>query len=69
MVGLLLKAILPYATALRTAEAGGEVSLRCCKGLRAKTLSQRLTCWQPFRRWLLTTGHLPFPDTPQLFLE
>ena len=50
VVGLLLEANLPYATALRSTGAEGEASLRCCRGLRAKTLEQRLSYWNPFRR-------------------
>ena len=44
-------------------------SLRCCRGLRAHTLAQRISCWSPFRRWLLATSRGPWPLDTAVVLE
>ena len=49
LAGLLLKANLPFARNLGGAPLDG-ASLRCCRGLRSRTLAQRVSCWRPFRR-------------------
>ena len=50
LAGLLLEANLPLAGNLGSSSLNG-ASLRCCRGLRARTLAQRVSCWRPFRRW------------------
>ena len=56
VVGLLVEANLPYAKTLASTAPDSSVALRCCRGLRAKTLEQRVSCWRPLRRWLLATA-------------
>ena len=70
VVALLLEADLPYANSCK-AHPGDELTLlRCCRGLRAKTLSQRVSCWKPFRRHLLQSGlQPPFPQRPEPLLD
>ena len=59
VAGLLVEAGLPFASSL-TGRALEETSvLRCCRGLRAQTLAQRVSCWRPFRRYLLQAGLKP----------
>ena len=60
LAGLLLEANPPFARALRGASLDG-ASLRGCRCLRARTLAQRISCWMPFRRWLLATTRSPWP--------
>ena len=69
MAGLLLEAKLPFSASLGPRALEGEAPLRCCRGLRAKTLAQRVACWRPFRRWLLANDHGPWPTTAALVLE
>ena len=66
---LLLEANLPAAHALRTSRGDDSALLRCCRGLSAKTLAQRLACWAPLRRWLLTQGLGPWPASAQPLLD
>ena len=65
VLGLLLEAgdSLPFAESVKKARGGitGASVLRCCRGLRANTLKQRVSDWRPFRRWLVAEGHAPFP--------
>jgi hypothetical protein len=68
LAGLLLEANLPFARALGGTSLDG-ASLRCCRGLRARTLAQRVSCWRPFRRWLLTTTGAPWPLTTSVVLD
>ena len=49
--------------------ADSESVMRCCRGLRANTLKQRVSVWRPFRRWLLAEGHTAFPTDPQQVLD
>ena len=42
--------------------------LRCCRGMRSKTLEQRVACWRPFRRYLLLQGLGPWPRKPEHLL-
>ena len=37
--------------------------------LAARTLEQRISCWRPFRRWLLATHGLVWPLGPEPLLE
>ena len=67
VAGLLVEADLPFARTLGAKE-GSLLTQRCCRGLRAKTLEQRVVCWRPLRRWLLATGGPCFPTTPEHFL-
>ena len=73
VLGLLLEAgdILPFAESVKKARGGvtGASVLRCCRGLRANTLKQRVSDWRPFRRWLVADGHAPFPLEAQQVLE
>ena len=73
VLGILMEAgdILPYAASVLKAKDGveGHTALRCCRGLRANTLKQRVTDWHPLRRWLLATGHGPFPTEAQQLLD
>ena len=67
LAGLLAEAGLPFA---RSLEGRGEADdLRCCRGLRAGTLEQRISCWRPFRRWLVTQGFGPWPRGTQDVLD
>ena len=59
LAGLLLETNLPFARNLGSSSLDG-ASLRCCRGLRARTLAQRVSCWRPFRRWLLATTRSPW---------
>ena len=68
VAGLLVEAGLPFARTLGTTAPGSTLALRCCKGLRAKTLKQRVSCWRPLRRWLLQVGRPPFPAEASDFL-
>ena len=68
LAGLLLEASLPFARNLGGAPLDG-ASLRCCRGLRARTLAQRVSCWRPFRRWLLTTTGAPWPQSTAALLD
>ena len=43
--------------------------LRCCRGLRSKTQEQRVACWRPFRRYLLSQGLGPWPTAPEHLLD
>ena len=61
VAGLLVEGGLPFAHTLGQSAPDSTVALRCCRGLRAKTLEQMVSCWRPFRRWLLATGRPPFP--------
>ena len=63
----LLEADLPFSKTLGARE-DSLLTQRCCRGLRARTLEQRVTCWRPLRRWLLATGGPPFPTCPEHFL-
>ena len=56
VLGLLLEAKLPFIASFQTAPRDEASLLRCCRGLRAKTLAQRVACWRPFRRYLLGQG-------------
>ena len=73
VLGLLLEARdnLPFAESVRNARGGidGASVLRCCRGMRANTLKQRVTDWRPFRRWLIANGDGPFPTLPQQALD
>ena len=44
VAALLLEANLPYAESCRNGTASELTLLRCCRGLRAKTLTQRVAC-------------------------
>ena len=68
LAGLLLEAGLPFARNLRGSPLDG-AALRCCRGLRARTLAQRVSCWRPFRRWLLTTTGAPWPRSTADLLD
>ena len=68
VAGLLAEAQLPFAKTLGDAAPDSAVALRCCRGLRAHTLKQRVSCWRPLRRWLLHSGYPPFPTVAQHFL-
>jgi len=68
LAGLLLEANLPFARALAGSSLDG-ASLRCCRGLRARTLAQRVSCWRPFRRWLLTTTGASWPQDTSVVLD
>ena len=69
MAALLVEAGLPFARSLGAQALEQEAPLRCCRGLRAKTLAQRLSCWRPFRRWLAFRGYGPFPTSEAMVLE
>ena len=73
VLGLLLEAgdSLPFAESVKKARGGitGASVLRCCRGLRANTLKQRVSDWRPFRRWLVADGQAPFPLEAQQVLE
>ena len=71
VLGLLLEANLPFtATALETRSGvTGPAALRCCRGQRPNSLKQRVSCWRPFRRWLLAEGLPPFPETAAQTLD
>ena len=62
VAGLPVEANLPFAKSLGSAAPSSAVAQRCRKGLRAKTLKQRVSCWQPLRRWLLSVQDST-PDT------
>ena len=57
VAGLLAEAGLPFAKTLGTTAPSSSLALRCCKGLRAKTLKQRVSCWRPSA--LAPPGGLP----------
>ena len=69
VMGLRLEARLPFAKMLENSGADESGAMRCCVGLRAKTLRQRLACWRPVRRWLLDEGLLPFPQEVEPLLR
>ena len=62
VMGLLLEAGLPFAKTLENTGTNETGAMRCCVGLRPKTLRQRLACWRPVRRWLLGEGLPAFPS-------
>ena len=69
VVGLLVEAHLPYASSLARSSGFEDTTLlRCCRGLRAKTLAQRVSCWRPFRRYL-SQGYPAFPSSADQVLE
>ena len=69
VAGILVEANLPFAASLSRAAAVDETTfLRCCRGMRSKTLEQRVACWRPFRRYLLTQGLGPWPREPEHLL-
>ena len=69
VAGILVEANLPFATSLSKAAAVDDTTvLRCCRGMRSKTLEQRVACWRPFRRYLLTQGLGPWPREPEHLL-
>ena len=59
VLAILAEADLPFART--TGGSGSTVDLRCCLGLRARTLAKRVRDWRPFRRYLLAQGHGAFP--------
>ena len=69
VAGLLAEARLPFALSLGPGALEGDTPLKCCRGLRAKTLAQRVACWRPFRRWLLANDHGPFPACAEQVLD
>ena len=69
VVGLLVEADLPFARELGPRALAGDLPLRCCRGLRSKTLAQRVSCWRPFRRWLVASGYPPFPSSHETVLQ
>mgnify|MGYP003333697518 CR=1 FL=1 len=70
VAGLLLEAGLPYATSLADAASADDTTiLRCCRGLRSKTLEQRVACWRPLRRYLLAHGEGPWPTSAEQLLD
>ena len=68
VLGLLLEARLPFATSVQAAPKDEASLLRCCRGLRSKTLAQRVSCWRPFRRYLVGQGLAPWPTHPDHLL-
>ena len=69
VAALLVEANLPFARALGAQALEQEAPLRCCRGLRADTLAQRLACCRPFSRWLTLRGYGPFPTSEEMVLE
>ena len=67
LAGLLLEAKLPFASAAGAAAEDGH--LRCCRGVRASTIQQRISCWRPFRRWLTLQSRSPWPAMAQDLLD
>ena len=55
LAGILTETKLPYA-ATAAAKSTEPEHHRCCRGLAARTLEQRISCWRPFRRWLLDSS-------------
>ena len=69
VAGLLVEADLPFAASLKHKAPEDVTILRCCRGLRSSTLAQRLSTWRPFRRFLLHSGHGPWPNNEQVVLD
>ena len=66
LAGLLLEAGLPFSPSLTGSLEGA--SLRCCRGKRASTLSQHISCRRPFRRRLFHSGLVPWPKNTEAVL-
>ena len=68
LAGLLAEAKLPYA-ATAAAQSTEPDQHRCCRGLAARTLEQRISCWRPFHQWLQTTSGVVWPQGSSLSLS
>ena len=69
VAGILVEADVPFASSLKHRAPEDITVLRCCRGLRSSTLSQRLNHWRPFRHYLLHTGQGPWPQCSQVVLD
>ena len=67
LAGLLLEAKLPFSYSPGASSEEG--FLRCCRGVRANTIQQRVSCWRPFRRWLLSLSKRSWPNEAQDLLD
>ena len=65
LVEICVAAGLPFARTLDGKMLDEQAVLRCCRGLRAKTLHQYLTYWRPFGRWIASEYGLRFPQTQE----
>ena len=70
VMSLIMEARLPFAATLGRARGEDDAaSQRCCMGLAPKSLRQRLACWAPVRRFMLSAHQHAYPSGAEEFLD